>query len=230
MRQAVLGAGGVGGIVGGALAKAGHPVTLLVRPGRRDPYPELLSVQSEPLENFEAPVRVADRLDEQFDIVWIAVKVTLESALSTIAPPLLGRIVVLPNRGADCGPRGSDRHQGYCSRGEESQVVNDALIEEINAAYRRLSATTEDLASADRQLAEYVLRVRLDNAEAILEAKNERTASLYLDGLLDTHEHRRLEADRGRADLDLQHARREVERLHLIVRLLGTRSNEGIPG
>ena len=53
-------------------------------------------------------------------------------------------------------------------------MVNDALIEEINAAYRRLSATTEDLASADRELAKYVLRVRLDNAEAILEAKNER--------------------------------------------------------
>jgi hypothetical protein len=33
-------------------------------------------------------------------------------------------------------------------------VVNDALIEEINAAYRRLSATTENLASADRELAE----------------------------------------------------------------------------
>jgi hypothetical protein len=109
-------------------------------------------------------------------------------------------------------------------------VVNDALIEEINAAYRRLSATTEDLASADRELAEYVLRVRLDNAEAILEAKNERTASLYLDGLLDTHEYRRLEADRGRTDLDLQHARREVEWLHLIVRLLGTQSSEGILG
>ena len=53
-------------------------------------------------------------------------------------------------------------------------MVNDALIEEINAAYRRLSATTKDLASADRELAEYVLRVRLDNAEVILEAKNER--------------------------------------------------------
>jgi hypothetical protein len=61
----------------------------------------------------------------------------------------------------------------------------------------------------------------LDNAEAILEAKNERTASLYLDGLLDTDEHRNLEDARERAELELQHARREVERLHLIVRLLG---------
>jgi hypothetical protein len=109
-------------------------------------------------------------------------------------------------------------------------MSNDALIEEINAAYRRLGAATEELATADRELAEHVQKVRLDNAEAILEAKNERTASLYLDGLLDTDEHRRLEAGRARAELDLQHARREVERLHLIVRLLGTQASEGILG
>ena len=85
-----------------------------------------------------------------------------------------------------------------------------------------MRAAAETLAIADRSLAEHVRRIRLDNAEAILEAKNERTASLYLDGLLDTDEHRRrLEADRARAELDYQHARREVERLHLIVRVLG---------
>jgi hypothetical protein len=106
-------------------------------------------------------------------------------------------------------------------RGEETATTNEALIEEINEAYRRLSAAAENLASADRSLAEHVQSIRLDNAEAILEAKNERTASLYLDGLLDTDEHRRLEADRARAELDHQHARREVDRLHLIVRLLG---------
>ena len=105
-------------------------------------------------------------------------------------------------------------------------MTNDALIEEINSAYRRLNAATEELASADRELAEHIRRVRLDSAEAILEAKNETTASLYLDGLLDTDEHRRVEADPARAELDLQHARREVERLHLIVRLLGTQGSE----
>ena len=102
----------------------------------------------------------------------------------------------------------------------------DALPGEIDAAYRRLNAATEALASADRELAEHVRRIRLDNAEAILEAKNERTASLYLDSLLDTDEHRRLDADRARAELDHQHARREVERLHLIVRLLGNQATE----
>jgi hypothetical protein len=112
----------------------------------------------------------------------------------------------------------------------ETPMTNDALIEEINSAYRQLSAAAEDLMRADHELAEYVRRVRLDNAEAILEAKNERIASLYLDGLLDTEEHRRLQDNRARADLDHQHARREVERLHLIVRLLGTQSSEKIQG
>jgi hypothetical protein len=107
-------------------------------------------------------------------------------------------------------------------------MTNNALIEEINAAYRRLSYAAEDLERSDRELAEYVRRIRVDNAEAILEAKNERTASLYLDGLLDTDEHRRLQDIRAKADLDHQHASREVERLHLIVRLLGTQASEGI--
>jgi hypothetical protein len=109
---------------------------------------------------------------------------------------------------------------------EEIPMTRDSLIEEINAAYRRLGSATEDLASADHELDEYVSRVRLDNAEAILEARNERTASLYLDGMLDTEQHHRLQAGRTRAELDLQHARREVERLHLIVRLLGPQTGE----
>ena len=97
MRYAVLGAGGVGGLVGGALAKAGHAVTLLVRPGRRDQYPERLNVQSETLGAFEAPVKVVDRFDGPFDVVWITVKATaLEAALRAIAPEKLGDGVVVP--------------------------------------------------------------------------------------------------------------------------------------
>jgi hypothetical protein len=126
------------------------------------------------------------------------------------------------------GDRRIWRRRTAQSREEESPINNDSLIEEINSAYRQLSAATENLARAARELAEHVRRVRLDNAEAILEAKNERTASLYLDGLLDTDEHRRLENIRARAELDHQHARREVDRLHLIVRLVGTQASEGI--
>ena len=56
-------------------------------------------------------------------------------------------------------------------------------IEEIDSAYSRLSAAAEKLVRADRELAEHAWRVRLDNAEVILEAKNDKTASLHLHGL-----------------------------------------------
>ncbi len=97
MRYAVLGAGGVGGLVGGALARAGHPVTLLVRSGRQHYYPELLTVESKMLGTFEAPVRVTDRLDEPFDVVWVTVKATaLEAALHAVPEEKLGGGVVVP--------------------------------------------------------------------------------------------------------------------------------------
>jgi Ketopantoate reductase PanE/ApbA len=97
MRHAVLGAGGVGGLVGGMLAKAGHPVTLLVRPGRGEQYPDRVSVQSEALGSFEAPVRVAERLEGEFDVVWITVKATaLEAALEAVPPERLGGAVADP--------------------------------------------------------------------------------------------------------------------------------------
>jgi 2-dehydropantoate 2-reductase len=97
MRHAVLGAGGIGGLVGGSLAKAGHPVTLLVRTGRRDHYSGRLSVESETLGAFETPVQVADLLDGHFDVVWITVKATaLESALSAVPPEKLDDSVVVP--------------------------------------------------------------------------------------------------------------------------------------
>src|ERR671920_2584238 len=97
MQHGVLGAGGVGGLVGGALAKASHEVMLLVRPGRRDHYPERLAVESETLGSFETSVQIADRFDGQFDIVWITVKATaLKAALRAVAPEKLGDGVVVP--------------------------------------------------------------------------------------------------------------------------------------
>jgi 2-dehydropantoate 2-reductase len=97
MRHVILGAGGVGGLVGGALARAGHPVTLLVRSGRADQYPERLSVRSQSLGSFEAPVEVAERLGEPSEVVWIMVKATaLEAALDAVPPEELGDRVVVP--------------------------------------------------------------------------------------------------------------------------------------
>src|SRR3712207_2781039 len=58
-------------------------------------------------------------------------------------------------------------------------TYDEALIEEINAAYRRLSAAAEDLARADRELAEHVRRIRLDNAGLVTIYNDRGTASLH---------------------------------------------------
>jgi 2-dehydropantoate 2-reductase len=56
-----------------------------------------LTIESNTLGPFEAPVRVTDRLDEPFDIVWITVKATaLEAALEAVPEQGLGRGVVVP--------------------------------------------------------------------------------------------------------------------------------------
>jgi 2-dehydropantoate 2-reductase len=72
-------------------------VTLLVRPGHRDHYPERLTVESATLGTFEVPVRVTDRFDEPFDVVWITVKATaLEAALEAVPEQELGSGIVVP--------------------------------------------------------------------------------------------------------------------------------------
>jgi 2-dehydropantoate 2-reductase len=93
MRHAVLGAGGVGGLVGGALARAGHPVTLVVRDAA---HPSRLSVKSAKLGDFEVEVDVVTRLEQPVDVLWITTKATqLEAALPS-APAALVEGTVVP--------------------------------------------------------------------------------------------------------------------------------------
>ena len=99
-------------------------------------------------------------------------------------------------------------------------MQHDELIAQIDEAYRSLKTTSEELASTDRALSEHVRGVRIKIADTLLDAKNERTANLYLEGALDSEDYRRLLTDKECADLEHQHARREVERLHLVVKVL----------
>jgi len=99
MRHAILGAGGVGGIIGVALAKAGESVTLILRPEALKNYPAELSLES-PLGSFRVPVQRAATVAEPYDILWITVKAThLDAALrsATVAPEQIGAVVPLLN-------------------------------------------------------------------------------------------------------------------------------------
>ena len=94
------------------------------------------------------------------------------------------------------------------------------LAEDISRAYERLTATRRGLLGATDALSDHERRARVENADTLLEAKNERTASLYLEGILDTPEHAELLGAKRRAELAHYEARMEVERLELLVRVL----------
>jgi hypothetical protein len=103
----------------------------------------------------------------------------------------------------------------------------EGIARETQAAYAVLKEKRRAAALAAKALADHELRVRQNNAEALLSAKNERTANLYLEGMLDTEEHRELEEAKLAADLDLADARSEVERLHLLARFAAALGGAG---
>jgi 2-dehydropantoate 2-reductase len=99
MRHAILGAGGVGGLMGAALAKSGDAVTMVLRPQALKDYPAELSLES-PLGSFSVPVDRAAEVAQPYDVLWITVKATqLDSALRSVVakPEALGAIVPLLN-------------------------------------------------------------------------------------------------------------------------------------
>src|SRR3954468_2807445 len=97
LRHAILGAGGVGGLIGACLARFGDSVTLVVRPESLASYPQRLKLES-PFGNFDVPV---DRSGEvpPVDVLWIAVKATqLQHSLASLKhPESLTAIVPLLN-------------------------------------------------------------------------------------------------------------------------------------
>ena len=97
MKHAILGPGGVGGLIGGALARAGHPVILIVRPETLAAYPRHLTVESAVLGTFAAPVRPVATLEEPVDVLWVTVKAThLDVALRAAPAARLGGAIVVP--------------------------------------------------------------------------------------------------------------------------------------
>jgi 2-dehydropantoate 2-reductase len=97
LRHAVLGAGGVGGLIAGSLVRCGAPVTLVVRRETLAGYPRRLLLES-PLGNYQAKVSTASEVPPA-DVLWLTVKATeLESALPAITnPDSVGTIVPLLN-------------------------------------------------------------------------------------------------------------------------------------
>ena len=87
MRHAVLGAGGVGGLLGAALARSGANVVLLMREQSLAAYPGELVVESRVLGTFTVPVPASSKLDRMVDVLWVTIKAAGLSAVPALAPP-----------------------------------------------------------------------------------------------------------------------------------------------
>jgi 2-dehydropantoate 2-reductase len=99
MQHAILGACGVGGLVGAVLARAAETVTLIVRPDAVEHYPRELLVSSRASGAFSVPVSVTANLSQLVDVLWVTVKATdLRTALESIrVTAQIGAVVPLLN-------------------------------------------------------------------------------------------------------------------------------------
>jgi len=97
LRHAILGAGGVGGLMGACLARSGAPVTMVVRPEALAKYPQQLQLES-PFGKFTVPIAASAEVPA-CDVLWLTVKATqLEESLAAVKnPDGVGAIVPLLN-------------------------------------------------------------------------------------------------------------------------------------
>ncbi len=95
--HAVLGPGGIGGLIGGALARAGAAVVVIPRSAQVATYPRSLTVESVVLGDFEAPVSVLAVLDSPVDVLWVTVKnQQFTEALAAVSPAAVRGSLIVP--------------------------------------------------------------------------------------------------------------------------------------
>ena len=98
LRIAVLGPGGVGGLLAVLLARQGHAVTCLAREGTAAHLDRAgLRLSSDRFGELTAQVRGATALDEPVDVLLVTTKATqLDDALTRVPADVLGDAVVVP--------------------------------------------------------------------------------------------------------------------------------------
>jgi 2-dehydropantoate 2-reductase len=98
IKVAVLGAGGVGGLLGAVLARQGHDVVFIAREATCDLIVEQgVSVRSKRFGNFAVKVQATPALHSRVDVCLVAVKATqLNSAVDRVPRDALGRSLIVP--------------------------------------------------------------------------------------------------------------------------------------
>lgn len=152
MRHAILGPGGVGGLIGACLAKNGAPVTIVVRPQTLQQYPRQLQLESA-FGNFTVEVEKSAQVPP-VDVLWITVKATqLDKALLSIpAADTAGAIVPLLN-GTDHVPLlrsryGAERVLPATIAVETERVAPGHIVHRSPFARLNVTAQAQDLLGA----------------------------------------------------------------------------------
>jgi 2-dehydropantoate 2-reductase len=98
IRVAVLGPGGIGGLLAALLARRGDRVICLAPPATAAHLAEHgLELRSPALGDAKVTVEAATRLDQPVDVVFVTVKATqLEAAVDAVPPEVLGDGLVVP--------------------------------------------------------------------------------------------------------------------------------------
>ncbi|GAA5199343.1 ketopantoate reductase family protein [Rugosimonospora acidiphila] len=136
---AIVGPGGIGGLVGGVLARAGHPVTFVARPESAARLnSDGLSVRSAVFGDFHVAVRAVTRLDERVDVCVLTVKATsLRQALAGVPLSALADGLVLPLL------NGVEHLAGLRDRFPPAQVVAGAIrVESTRVGPGRIEHTS----------------------------------------------------------------------------------------
>jgi 2-dehydropantoate 2-reductase len=155
VRHAVLGAGGIGGLIAGALARSGAEVTLLLRRESLEAYPGRLRVESVVLGDFEVGVPASAELDRSVDVLWVATKATqLDQALSLLPPEVVGEGVLVPLlNGVDHVERLRSRYPSVVASAirVESERAGPGLIRQKSPFLRVDMAGAEEVQAALRR-------------------------------------------------------------------------------
>jgi 2-dehydropantoate 2-reductase len=136
---AVVGPGGVGGLLGAVLARAGHRVVYVARPETAATLNSAgLSLRSAQFGEIQVPVQAAPRLTGPVDACLLAVKATsLEPALAGVPAEALGDGLMLPLL------NGVDHMAVLRDRYPADQVVAGAIrVESTRVAAGRIEHTS----------------------------------------------------------------------------------------
>jgi len=150
MRHAILGSGGVGGVLGASLAKLGEQVTMVVRASSLGDFPAELQLESPLVGSFQVSVNKAPSAPDT-DVLWIAVKATqLEDALRSVPESAKMRAVVPLLNGIDHVARlrarfGDDRVIAATIAGEMERVAPGRMLHPSPFLMMNIASAGRDL-------------------------------------------------------------------------------------